>query len=79
MNTFLIKGLLSMILAIGPMCAISLGAWSFLIALISWCLCYRVVSSMVADIKREERRAAGQAARRSRECVKRRTRPYYNK
>ena len=79
MNTYSVKSFLVLVLAVLPMSFISLGGWSIPLIAAAWYFAYRLVASLICDAKKEERRAAGQAVQRSRKCVERRTRSYYNR
>lgn len=79
MNTYSLKAFSVLILAVLPMSFISLGGWSIPLMAASWYLALRLVSSLIRDEKKEERRAAGQADQRLRRCVERRTRSHYNR
>jgi hypothetical protein len=79
MNTYSVKAFLVLVLAVLPMSFISLGGWLIPLIAASWYFAYRLVTSLIRDAEREERRAAGQADQRSRRCVERRTRSHYNR
>jgi hypothetical protein len=78
MNITSVKGFIAMMLSIAPVMAISLGAWALLITAGCWTVSALLLRSVFSDIKKEERRAAGQAAHRSRGCVVEKTQPNYN-
>jgi hypothetical protein len=79
MNTYSVKAFLVLVLAVLPMSFISLGGWLIPLIAASWYFAYRLVTSLIRDAEREERRAAGQADQRSRRCVERRIRSHYNR
>lgn len=79
MNTYSVKAFLVLVLAVLPMSFISLGGWLIPLIAASWYFAYRLVTSLIRDAEKEERRAAGQADQRSRRCVERRTRSHYNR
>lgn len=72
------KAITTLFLGIAPMLFAFIGPYALPIALVSWYGAHRTLLSLLKDVEKEERRAAGQAAHRSRVCV-RRTRPYYSK
>ena len=78
MNTFFIKACMVLFLSFAPMLFAFIGPYALPIAIVCWYVAYRILLSLIAKAEKEERRATGQAAHRSRVCV-RRTRPYYSK
>ena len=79
MNMVSVKMMAAMLLAFAPVVAISLGGWAVLITMVCWLISGATVKSLLNDIKKEEQRVKGESTRRSRGCVERRTRPYYNR
>jgi hypothetical protein len=78
MNFTSVKGFMAMMLSIAPVMAISLGGWALLITAGCWSISALLLRDIMKQLKKEERRAAGQAAHRSRGCVEK-TLPYYNR
>lgn len=78
MNIYSIKLALTAFFGFAPIMAVCLDAWAIPIVIVSWTISALLLRDIMKQLKKEERRAAGQAAHRSRGRVEK-TQPYYNR
>lgn len=86
MNTFTGKCLAIFLLAWGPMIFAFMGPYALPIVLVSWAFAFRKLCSLIDEVekeeldrvKKEERRAVGQTAHRSRVVLRERTHSNYS-
>lgn len=79
MNMVSVKMMAAMFFGFAPVMAISLGGWALLVTAVCWLISGATVKSLLNDVKKEEQRVKGESTRRSRGCVEKRTRTYYNR